>query len=230
VSGDLESFYFSSELGQVVCERAPQDGILISIPDGQGVRLMVNGTELTLTGSASLTAVRNGLMNVSLYSGAARVAAAGADQYFGAGQKVDVQLGGPDGRLAVSAPSTPAPLARDELDTSCALTGEYCAPEEIVPVSADQARAAVEAAAAPAAPEAFSPPADGTPDSAATPSETPAPLAAPFPSDTPARGPAAPGSMAATAAAKNEAKQEAKQEEKEDRQEEKDEKKEEKQK
>src|SRR6185436_7079511 len=44
----LQSFYFSSELGQIVCEKIPFDGLMITSPTGSGIHFMVNGAELTL--------------------------------------------------------------------------------------------------------------------------------------------------------------------------------------
>jgi len=139
-SENLESFYFSSELGQISCEQVPFDGLMITSPDGGGVRFMINGAELTLIGDASINAVRNGNMEVSLYRGSARIVSNGEEQYFGAGQKVKVQLGGDNGDEAVSGPSEPEPLSDKELDMACTLLGQFCSESEIVPISEDQAQ------------------------------------------------------------------------------------------
>ena len=144
-SGSLEAFHFSSEFGQIVCNKVNLDGIMITMPKGQGVHFMVNGTELTLMGNASLNATKNGKMQVSLYSGAGSIVSEGQEQYFGAGQKVSVQLGGPNGSEAVSPPSTPEPLSTDELNLACSMGGQYCSPNEITPISPDEAQATVEA-------------------------------------------------------------------------------------
>jgi len=138
--GSLESFYFSSELGQITCEKVPFDGMMITSPNGSGVRFMVNGTELTLMGDASLKAYKNGEMEVSLYKGSGKIVSNGQEQYFGAGQKVSVQLGGENGTESISAPSKPQPLSKDELNTACTMTGQYCSQSEITPVSASQAQ------------------------------------------------------------------------------------------
>jgi len=55
-SNNLEAFYFSSQLGQVVCDKVPFDGLKIDVPEGSGVQFKINGTELTLMGNASLKA------------------------------------------------------------------------------------------------------------------------------------------------------------------------------
>ncbi|HSO13106.1 MAG TPA: hypothetical protein VLT51_12075 [Anaerolineales bacterium] len=139
-SGNLESFYFSSELGQISCEKVPFDGLMITSPDGSGIRFNVNGSELTLMGTASLKANKNGEMEIGLYRGSGRIVSSGREQYFGAGQKVTVKLGGQDGTQSISAPSEPEPLARDELDIACTMTGQYCSQDEIVLISEDEAQ------------------------------------------------------------------------------------------
>lgn len=123
---DVQSFYFSSELGQIVCNEVPFDGIMITMPDGTGVRLMINGSELMLMGNASLRAVKNGTMDVSLYSGTASITANNQTQFFGAGQRVQVPLGGANGTDAIGAPSLPTALSSEELILACTLAGTSC--------------------------------------------------------------------------------------------------------
>jgi hypothetical protein len=142
--GNLGTFFFSSELGQITCEQVPDDGIMITVPEGEGVQLNVNGAELTLMGDASIKAVKNGKMEVSLYEGSGRIVSDGEEQYFGAGQQVDVQLGGENGTESIGPPSEPQPLSQDDLDTACALTGQFCSSDQITPVPADQAQQLIE--------------------------------------------------------------------------------------
>jgi len=135
----LESFYFSSEYGKILCEKVPYDGILVNMPDGAGVRFNVNGTELTLLGNASLRAIKNEEMVVSLYSGSGRIVSAGRERYFGAGHEVTVQLGGANGSEAISTPSLPRMLSPEELDLSCTMTNQTCSQTDVTPVSQKQA-------------------------------------------------------------------------------------------
>ncbi len=79
-STGLDSFYFSSELGQIVCGKVPMDGILINMPNGAGWIFDVNGAELTLMGNASLEANKNGTMVVGLYNGAGQITSDGQTQ------------------------------------------------------------------------------------------------------------------------------------------------------
>jgi hypothetical protein len=144
-SGTLESFYFSSELGQITCEAVPFDGLMVTAPDGTGIQINVNGSELTLLGNASLRAVKNGKMEVSLLSGAGRIVSNGQEQYFGAGQKVSVGLGGENGVQSISGPSEPEPLTQQELSTACSVTGQYCSQSAIIPVSAAEAQQQLQA-------------------------------------------------------------------------------------
>jgi hypothetical protein len=143
-SNSLESFYFSSELGQITCEKVPYDGLMITSPDGGGIQFNINGAELTLMGNASIKAIKNGEMEVSLYNGSGRLVSNGDEQYFGAGQKVNVQLGGANGNQSVGSPSEPESLSQDELDTACTITGQYCSQDEIDPVSEEEARGQIQ--------------------------------------------------------------------------------------
>ena len=143
-SESLESFYFSSELGQISCEKVPFDGLMLSSPEGGGIQFKINGAELTLLGDASIKAIKNGEMEVSIYNGSGKIVSNGDEQYFGAGQKVEVELGGENGNEAVSSPSDPESLTQDELDTACTMTGQYCSEAEITPVSEEEAQGQVE--------------------------------------------------------------------------------------
>lgn len=175
-SNNLEAFYFSSQLGQVVCDKVPFDGLKIDVPEGSGVQFKINGTELSLTGNASLKANKGGSMDVSLYSGSGKIVANGQEQYFGAGQKVSVELGGDNGMQAISPPSAPVPLSPDEMQIACTLYGKYCSAAEITPVSVDQARATNQAAFATPTP---------TQTLTRTPTLSPTPTISPSPSTTP---------------------------------------------
>ncbi len=156
-SSGLDSFYFSSQLGQIVCKEVPMDGLMVTMPEGTGWIFKVNGTKLTLIGNASLTASQDGEMVVSLYKGAAAITSQGQTQYFGAGEKVSVQLGGANGTQAVSPPSEPQPLSADEIALACATTGRYCTADAIPTVSAADAQMMIQSG------QALDPSAFGTP-------------------------------------------------------------------
>ncbi|HTX92353.1 MAG TPA: hypothetical protein VMC09_14175 [Anaerolineales bacterium] len=143
-SANLEAFYFSSGLGQVICEKAPFDGMMVTMPDGTGIHFNVNGADLTLMGNASLRAIKGQTMEVSLFSGAGKIVSNGQEQYFGAGQKVTVPLGGPNGTDAVGPPSVPTLISPDELNVACTMTGEYCTPNDIKVTTGDQAKQLVD--------------------------------------------------------------------------------------
>jgi hypothetical protein len=129
-SGNLESFYFTSTLGQIECDQVPFDGVVISMPDGAGVTFTANGTEIILMGDASLKATKNGSMDISILKGAASVAANGESQTIAAGQKTSLQLGGPGGTDAVGPPSAPQALSPEELSLACTMTGSFCSEQE----------------------------------------------------------------------------------------------------
>ena len=144
-NGDsLESFYFSSELGQISCEKVPFDGLMVNSPEGAGIQFKINGAELTVIGDASIKAIKNGEMEVSIYNGSGKIVSNGEEQYFGAGQKVSVELGGANGNQSVSSPSEPETLTQDEFDIACTMTGHFCSELEITPVSEDEAQGQIQ--------------------------------------------------------------------------------------
>lgn len=145
----LEAFYFSSGAGRVTCDQVPMDGITVNMPQGGGVRFVVNGAAVTLLGNAALEAHPNESMTVSVLSGSALVSADGVDRYFGAGQQVGVPLGGANGVVASGPPSEPSPLAPAAQQAACTLTGTACNPNDIQTVSPAEAQAAVQQAVEP---------------------------------------------------------------------------------
>jgi hypothetical protein len=84
-------------------------------------------------------------MEVSLLNGSGRIVANGQEQYFGAGQKVRVGLGGENGAQSITTPSTPEPLTQQELSTACTMTGQYCSQSEVIPVSEEEAQQQLQA-------------------------------------------------------------------------------------
>jgi hypothetical protein len=169
---DMTTFYFSSQLGQTVCEQIPYDGIMISMPKGMGIHITINGTDLTLSGtSASLRAAANQAMQINIYEGSARVAVGDQEQYVGAGQSVQVPLGGDNGVSPTGGPSAPVPLSQDDLDVVCSLSGQYCTSDEIQPVSPEQAQADIQVALGTPSPTIGS-----SPTASRTPSRTPTPI------------------------------------------------------
>jgi hypothetical protein len=134
-SSNLQTFFFSSTLGQIVCDQVPFDGLMITMPDGTGVSFVINGAEMTLMGNASITATQNGSMEVSMFSGSATITSSGQTQIVTAGQSTSMDLGGENGTSAISPPSVPQPLSPEELTLACTLTGNFCSQQEITPVS-----------------------------------------------------------------------------------------------
>ncbi len=166
-SGDLQAFYFSSQLGQVSCARLASDGILIHMPDGAGLTFTANGTAITLLGTAELKARPNENMVLSLSSGSAKVTAAGQTQFLGAGQEVKVPLGGASGREPAGPPLPPSDIAAGGLPATCGLLGMNCNPGDVPTVDPTQAATAIaqaEVSSTPSTP--------GTPGPSPTPTPT----------------------------------------------------------
>ena len=120
---NLESFYFSSELGQIVCQKVPSDGIMITMPNGTGVSFTINGAQLILMGNAGLTARRNGSMQLNLYDGSAMLEADGQSQYIDGGESVTVPL---DNDHVSGPPSQPTQLSDGDKHAGCTLAPQSC--------------------------------------------------------------------------------------------------------
>jgi hypothetical protein len=124
-SGNLLTFEFSSPLGKVVCSRIPFDGIVVQVPPGAGITFDANGAEITLAGTAALEAHPDDHMTVSLALGSASISANGQTEYFGAGEGVQVPLGGPTG-LVASGPPTKPDVVTTTLTLVCSMLGLDC--------------------------------------------------------------------------------------------------------
>jgi hypothetical protein len=140
----LHTFYFFSDTGQIICDEVPFDGLFIVMPDGTGAVFNINGSELVLSGTSSITATRGGEMTISLYSGSAQVTANGQTQIFGPGQQVSIPLGGANGTEAVGPPSQPVPLSDEELALACTMSGENCEKEPIPTLSMTELAGTIE--------------------------------------------------------------------------------------
>jgi hypothetical protein len=188
----LHTFYFFSDTGQVICDAVPFDGLMITMPNGVGARFNINGSELVLTGNASVTAIPGGEMNISLYNGSAQVTADGQSQIFGPGQQVSIPLGGSNGLETIGPPSEPTPLSDDDLTIACTIAGQNCDLTPIPTIPADAAEATLSSELRPtqetvvATPSATS---TQAPSATAMPSMTPFPSLTRVPSKTATRVP-----------------------------------------
>ena len=181
-SGDMQVFYFSSQLGQVACDSVPFDGIFIDMPDGAGITFSANGADITLMGAAALQAHRNEEMTISLVQGSASVTADGQTQYFAAGQQVGVPLGGGDGLNPAGPPSAPENMSPDALAVSCAFAGTNCNPNEFQPGDPTQAFITIAQGVATLTPaESATPPNTLTPSLTATQTAVGTPAPSPTP-------------------------------------------------
>ncbi len=173
-SGTMQAFTFSSGLGGIQCEDIPADGLIIRMPNGAGITLKVNGTDLVLSGNALLQAHANDKMQVSMIDGSGQISADGVTQTFKAGETASVPLAG-------LAPGGPPSIGGSLLGDLCALLGT-CGSTQ--PTSdPNLALTLIGGAGTPSA----SPTAPGA--STATPTKTVTPGPSPTASDTPTPGP-----------------------------------------
>lgn len=91
--GPMQAVVFRSGVGELDCEEAPPDGILIQTPSGAGtVTLNMNHVLIELGSTAFLNAVPNGLMQITLLEGEALVTAEGVTVTVPAGLRAEIPL------------------------------------------------------------------------------------------------------------------------------------------
>jgi hypothetical protein len=112
-SGDMQSFYFSTGLGNLTCKAAPRDGIIVRSPQHTEVTFTANGVKITIASTIVLRAERHKSMSVQLVEGSARLTTSAGSQTLKPGQVATVPLGGTNGLTATDAPSIPAAAASD---------------------------------------------------------------------------------------------------------------------
>jgi hypothetical protein len=113
VSGDMQSFYFTTGIGNLSCKTVPKDAIVVRSPQHTEITFTANGVQITIASTIVLRAERNKSMSVELVEGSAKLTAAGKSQTLKPGQVSTVTLGGVNGLTATDAPSTPSAAASD---------------------------------------------------------------------------------------------------------------------
>ena len=91
--GPMQAFVFRSGVGELACDEAPQDGILIQTPTGAGtVTLDVNNVRIELGSTAFLNAVPDGLLTITMLEGEATITAEGVTIIVPAGLRAEIPL------------------------------------------------------------------------------------------------------------------------------------------
>jgi hypothetical protein len=113
-SGDMQSFYFSSGLGNMDCKTIPDSGIVVRSPNHMKVSFKANGVEITIASTITLNAEKGKGLKVGLLEGHAEVKAGGVTQTLKPGQSTTVPLGGANGLEASGQPSEPEEESTDD--------------------------------------------------------------------------------------------------------------------
>ncbi|MBN1201899.1 MAG: SH3 domain-containing protein [Anaerolineae bacterium] len=113
--GPMQAFYFRSDVGDALCNEAPNSGLLVQTPDGAGeISLMVNEVRVRLGSTAYLWMPETNRMNISVIEGQAEITTAGVTVMAIGGEEVSVLLD--ENGLASEAPSEPETLPVDFAD------------------------------------------------------------------------------------------------------------------
>lgn len=91
--GSMQAFFLRTGIGDVSCQEAPPDGILIQTPEGaQTVNLSANDVRIQLGSTAFLTAVPDDFMTITLLDGQGIVTAQGRSVTVPTGLRARVPL------------------------------------------------------------------------------------------------------------------------------------------
>jgi hypothetical protein len=136
LSGDMQSFYFTSGLGNLSCKEAPRDGIVVRSPQHTEVTFTANGVKITIASTIVLRAERNKSMSVELVEGHAQLTTTAGSQTLQPGEISTVTLGGTNGLTATDAPSVPATAQSNAaLAPIFVTTGQVADPDAAVNVT-----------------------------------------------------------------------------------------------
>jgi len=126
-----QGFYFASGVGDAPCAEAPDSGILIQTPEGQGrLTLLINEVHISLGSTAYIQAQPGGEMTVNVLEGLDGVTAAGTSIAVPAGTRARIPLdaagvasGPPIGpEPYVAAPMLPLQLLPERVTAALPLT------------------------------------------------------------------------------------------------------------
>lgn len=91
--GAMQAFIFRSGVGELACQEAPPDGILVQTPSGVGtVLLNANNVSIELGSTTFLNSVPNDVMRIIMLEGQASVTAEGVTQTVTAGSQAVIPL------------------------------------------------------------------------------------------------------------------------------------------
>lgn len=91
--GPMQAFFFRNGVGNLSCQEAPPDGILIQTPSGVGtVAFSANNVRLQLGSTAFLTAIPDDFMTITLLEGQGSVTADGSTLTIPTGLRARIPL------------------------------------------------------------------------------------------------------------------------------------------
>jgi hypothetical protein len=111
---NINSFYFSSGIGDAACKSAPESGLLIQTPEGVGkVDLLLNEVGISIGSTAYLQAQPNADMVINVVEGQADVTSQGVTESVVAGNRTTIELD--ENGIADSPPTPPEPYETEPL-------------------------------------------------------------------------------------------------------------------
>lgn len=90
--GPMQAFYFTTGIGEPACAEAPPSSLVIQSPQGYVVKLNVNGVDVSVGSTVSLTAPEGQMMNVATLEGRAITSVGSLARVIPEGFSLDIPL------------------------------------------------------------------------------------------------------------------------------------------
>lgn len=92
VFGPMQSFFFNGGIGDLACDGAPPDHILVNSPEGIEVNFTVNGVNFTVGSRGAIWFSDEDVMTITTFDGSILIDALGTGAVVPPGFEVDVQI------------------------------------------------------------------------------------------------------------------------------------------
>ncbi len=109
-TSSMHAVTVSTRIGSNSCTSVPESAVVIQSPSGANVAMNINGSDITLSSTAYITARQNQDFTFAIVEGQGTITSQGITRSVPPGGEVQVPLGGTDGLQASGAPSEVMPF------------------------------------------------------------------------------------------------------------------------
>ncbi|HVU13880.1 MAG TPA: LysM peptidoglycan-binding domain-containing protein [Phototrophicaceae bacterium] len=109
-TSSMHAVTVNTRIGSNSCASVPESAVVIQSPSGANVAMNINGSDITLSSTAYITAQQNQDFTFAIVEGQGTITSQGVTRSVPPGGEVQVPLGGGDGLQASGAPSEVMPF------------------------------------------------------------------------------------------------------------------------